>query len=131
VFASQSGKMMIHRLHVRLAAWLALALASTPCLGQAAPYAPIDCGKASNATETAICGNYALGQDEARVATLYGVLTSLVAMGTRGDMMDAQHNWIGVRDACGADVQCLNRAYQKRIGDLSKEFDALAKHGPF
>ncbi len=119
-----------HRL-IMLGILLGSALASAPCLGQTAPYAPIVCAKASTATETTICGNYELGRQEARLATLYGILTSLVAMGQRGDIIDAQLRWIAVRNACGSDVQCLVRAYQTRIGTLSQQFDALAKRGPF
>ncbi len=105
--------------------------ASAPCLSQTAAYAPIECAKASAPAEKTICGNYVLGQDEARLATLYGLLTSLVAMGQRGDIMDAQQHWIASRNACGTDVQCLTKSYKARIGDLSKQFDALAKRGPF
>jgi uncharacterized protein len=101
------------------------------CFGQTASYAPLNCAKASTPPEKTICGNYELGQDEARLATLYGILTSLVAMGQRGDIMDAQQKWIVVRGACGSDVKCLSQAYQARIGNLAKQFDALAKRGPF
>ncbi len=78
-----------------------------------------------------ICGTYELGQDEARLATLYGLLTSLVAMGQRGNIIDAQQKWIAVRGACGSDVKCLTGAYQARIANLSRQFDALAERGPF
>ncbi len=111
--------------------FLSLAFVSAPSLAESAPYAPIDCNKAPAAAEKTICGNYALGQDEARLATLYGLLTSLVAMGQRGDIMDAQQHWIASRNACGSDAQCLAKSYKVRIGDLSKQFDALAKRGPF
>lgn len=122
--------MMRHRL-ILSGVLMAAALASEPCFGQTAAYAPLDCAKASSPAEKAICGNYELGQDEARLATLYGLLTALVAMGQRGDIMDAQHHWIAVRNACASDLKCLTHAYQARIGDLSKQFDALAKRGPF
>jgi len=104
---------------------------SASCWGQTVAYAPIECAKAAAPAEKTICGNYALGQDEARLATLYGLLTSLVAMGQRGDIIDAQQHWIASRNACGSDAQCLTRSYKARIGDLSKQFDALAKRGPF
>jgi uncharacterized protein len=97
----------------------------------AASYEPIDCARASTAADTTICKNYALGQDEARLATLFGVLTSLVAMGQRADLADAQRRWISVRKACGSDRQCLSRAYRTRINELSQAMDALAKRGPF
>lgn len=122
---------MMRRRFIMLILLFGSAVAPAPCFGQTAAYAPINCSKASNPAETTICGNYGLGQDEARLATLYGLITSLVAMGQRGDIMDAQRKWIAVRDACKSDAQCLAHAYQTRIGDLAKAFDALAKRGPF
>ncbi len=108
-----------------------LVSAAAPSIGQTASYAPIDCAKASAPAEATICGNYALGQDEARVATLYGVITSLVAMGQHGDIMDAQQKWLVRRNACKSDVECLTGAYKARIAALSNAFDTLAKRGPF
>src|SRR4029079_12938256 len=90
-----------------------------------------DCKKAATPAEKTICGNYGLGQDEARLATLFSVLTSLVAMGQRADLTDAQRKWVSVRDACGSDAGCLARVYQARINELSQTLDALAKRGPF
>lgn len=113
------------------AAVILLVTGTAPSIGQMAPYAPINCAKASTPAETTICGNYALGQDEARVATLYGIMTSLVAMGQRGNIMDAQQKWLLRRNACKSDVQCLTSAYSARISTLSKQFDALASRGPF
>src|SRR5262245_18018375 len=101
-----------------------------PWPGHAASYAPLDCVKASAAAETTVCKSYVLGQDEARMATLFGVVTSLVAMGQRGDLVDAQHRWISVRDACGSNVECLSRAYRTRINELSQVLDAVAERGP-
>ena len=97
----------------------------------AADYAPIDCGKASSSAERAICRSYSLGQAEARMATLYGVVTSLVAMGQRADIGDAQRTWLKERNACGDDGACIARAYQSRIAALSATLDAIASHGPF
>jgi uncharacterized protein len=56
----------------------------------AADYAPINCAKATSAADVTICKTYSLGQAEARMATLYGIAMSLVAMGQRGDIGDAQ-----------------------------------------
>ncbi|HUN96288.1 MAG TPA: hypothetical protein VMU69_08625 [Bradyrhizobium sp.] len=110
---------------------LALAFSLSPCPGLAASYAPLNCVKATTAADKAICKNYSLGQDEARVSTLFEVLTSLVAMGQRGDIIDKQLQWISVREACGRNVACLSHAYQSRIDELSQALDALAKRGPF
>jgi uncharacterized protein len=108
---------------------LSLLAASVPA--RAADYAPIDCSKASSPTERAICRSYPLGQAEARMATMFGVVTSLVAMGQRGDIGDAQRKWLKERDACGDDTACIARAYQSRITALSAILDAIASRGPF
>ena len=108
---------------------LSLFAASVPA--RAADYAPVDCSKASLAAERAICRSYPLGQAEARMATLFGVVTSLVAMGQRGDIGDAQRKWLKQRNACGDDSACIARAYQSRSAVLSATLDAIASHGPF
>ena len=73
---------------------MALAALSVPNLALAGDYAPLNCAKASSPAEHAICKSYPLGQREARMATLYGVATSLVAMGQRGNIEDAQRTWL-------------------------------------
>jgi uncharacterized protein len=110
----------------------AIAVAATSMCGVAfgADYAPINCPKAASAADRTICRNYALGQAEARMATLYGIDMSLVAMGQRGDIGDAQKQWLKTREACGAKVACLNKAYAARIQELSKVIDGIAANGP-
>lgn len=106
-----------------------LGLVSPPAYS--APYSPLDCANASTPAEKTICNNYALGQDEARTATIFGVLASLVAMGQRANLVDTQRRRIAVREACGSDAVCLSRAYEARINELTQALDALAKRGPF
>lgn len=106
------------------------------CLGSpwpaiAADYAPLDCTKAKSAAETTICRTYALGQAEARMATLYRVATSLVAMGQRGDIGDAQVEFLKARETCRHDVACLTKAYSARIDQLNKVIAEIASHGPY
>jgi len=96
-----------------------------------AEYAPIDCTQASNPAEREVCRNYSLGQAEARLTTLYGVITSLVAMGQRGNLVDAQREWIQRRDACGDDSACLADAYARRIQELNAALTEIASRGPF
>ena len=100
-------------------------------LAFAADYAPIDCAKATSAADRTICRNYALGRAEARMATLYGIDMSLVAMGQRGDIGDAQKLWLKTREACGSDVACLTKAYDGRIRQLNKVIDGIATNGPY
>jgi uncharacterized protein len=97
----------------------------------ASPYQPLNCSMASTAASAAICTSYALGQNEARQATLFSILTSLVAMGQRADLVEAQRRWIAVREACGGDIKCLSVAYKTRIEELSQAIETLAKRGPY
>jgi uncharacterized protein len=112
-----------------LALALIVALGTTPV--RAADYAPLNCAAAASATERAICGNYGLGQLEARMATLYQWSTSFVGMGQRGDMQDAQRAFIQQRAACGADVACLRRTYEARIVQLQSVMERVRERGPF
>jgi hypothetical protein len=75
--------------------------------------------------------SYPLGQAEARMVTLFGVVTSLVAMGQRGDIGDAQRKWLKERNAFGDDSACIARIYHSRITALSAALDAIASRGPF
>jgi uncharacterized protein len=102
-----------------------------PSLAFGAEYAPINCAKANTAADVRICKTYSLGQAEARMATLYGIATGLVAMGQRGDIGDAQIQWLKTRESCGADVACLTKAYNSRIPQLSAVIDNIASHGPY
>ena len=102
-----------------------------PGLAQAGEYAPLNCGKAKSPAEKTICGSYALGQDEARMATLYAIATSLVAMGQRGDMQGAQRDWLQERENCGDRVPCLTERYDARIRDLNGTIEGIASRGPY
>ena len=97
----------------------------------AADYAPLNCAAARSPTERAICDSYALGQPEARMATLYEWTTSLVAMGQRGDIEDAQRAFIKTREACGAKLDCIRNAYDARIAQLEAVMQRVKSNGPF
>lgn len=111
---------------------LALFVASSFCtLAQAADYAPLDCAKAASPADKAICADYRLGQQEARMATLFEWTTSFVGMGQRGMIQDAQRAFIAAREACGSDVACLGGAYAKRIAQLEAVMEDIKSRGPF
>jgi uncharacterized protein len=114
-----------------LAVAIGLSLAGKPYLAVAADYAPLDCAKAKSAAEITICKTYTLGQSEARMATLYDVVTSLVAMGQRGSIHDAQAEFLKTRAACGRHIACLTRAYNARIEQLNRVIVEIASHGPY
>jgi uncharacterized protein len=109
----------------RIGGLVALTLFATSVPARAADNAPIDCGKPSSSAERAICRIYSLGQAEARMATLFGIVTSLVAMGQRADIGDAPRTWLKERNARGDDGACIARAYQSRIVALSANLDAI------
>lgn len=110
---------------------LIVAAALMPSAGEASSYAPLDCAKAATPTELTICKSYALGQDEAHMATLYGIAMSLVAMGQRADIREEQLDWLDVREACGATETCLAERYETRIKELDAIIDAIAERGPY
>jgi uncharacterized protein len=110
---------------------IAASVLCNPGSAIAADYAPIDCTKAATPADVTICKTYALGQAEARMATLFSIATSLVAMGQRGEIMDDQQPWLKQREACAADVACLTTAYADRIQQLNKIITDIAAHGPY
>ncbi|WP_414040871.1 pesticin C-terminus-like muramidase [Acidithiobacillus sp. M4-SHS-6] len=85
----------------------------------------IDCGKAGTSTEKVICADDQLqGLDwqlnrDYRVFVTYhratGHYDCLVE-----DEADRQKQWLQQRDACGGDVQCIQKAYQNRLAALNK-----------
>ncbi len=114
-----------------LFAALAIAALLAPHAPSVGDYAPLNCDKAKSLAERTICKSYDLGQDEARMATLFAISTSLVGMGRRGDMEDAQRKWLKSRDACGKKIACLGKAYDARIGELKAVVDSVISRGPF
>jgi uncharacterized protein len=122
------------------AAFLALSgfasIAASPAATAGGPtatasYTPLACGKAVSQSELAICRTYSLGQAEARMATLFGIATSLVAMGQRADTEESQRQWLNARDSCGSNTVCLSRSYQARIDTLLAIVASISARGPF
>ncbi len=119
-----------HRVYPLAVATLATMM-FMPSLAHAIEYAPLRCGQARTPSEREICKSYDLGQKEAHMAALYGVATALVAMGQRGDIQDKQRAWLKEREACGARFRCLNKLYDRRIGELDSVIDSIASRGPY
>lgn len=65
------------------------------------------------------------------MATLFGIATSMVAMGQRGNIKDAQRKWLQTREACGERIACLTESYNARIGALNEIIDGIASRGPY
>ncbi|MEI9903264.1 MAG: hypothetical protein WDN06_04300 [Asticcacaulis sp.] len=109
-----------------------LLLAATLALSASAVHAAsFDCAKARLPDEKTICAYRSLSEADVKMATLFNVDTRLVAMGERGNIQDAQAEWLKNRHACGRNVACLTRSYNRRIAELQAEFDSIASRGPF
>ncbi len=113
-----------------LAALLLTTLLTMGLVGPAGA-ASFDCAKAASADEKAVCNDCNLAQKDVKMATLYDVLTNLVAMGQRGDIQDAQRSFIKTRAACGAKTRCIADAYDARIAKLEAGLKAVYAGGPY
>lgn len=84
--------------------------------------ASFNCARAGTATERAICGNRALEDKDVEMATIFGLIRPVFAMGARGAFLDQQAAWIAQRNRCGADTACLRRRYDERIAVLRQSY---------
>lgn len=110
---------------------MSLPLAAIAGPATASEYAPLNCSIASAESDKAICNNYVLGQLEARTATLFEVVTSLVPMGVRGVIQDDQRAFLERRSKCKADEACLRDVYEARINQLENALEDVRQKGPF
>ena len=111
-----------------LALTLALPVAAVPTLSWAASF---DCNKARSPDEKAICANTALNDKDVKMSVLYDINKRTLAMGGRGGLMDAQQQWLKDRRGCGANRACLNRAYDRRLGELDRSMERIYRNAPF
>lgn len=93
--------------------------------------ASFDCAKARTADERAVCASRTLSELDIEMAVRFETLAGLVAMGTRGDMGDAQRGFLASRRRCGSDARCLTALYNERIRVLKYEYQTLKRRGPF
>lgn len=101
---------------------LALAMA------QPAVAASFDCERSDLAPdEKAICDNRALNDADVRMVTTFDILSGLIAMGARGEMQNQQTAWLKERQACGADVACIQSAYDRRMQQLDEAYKNISR----
>ena len=93
--------------------------------------ASFDCTQAYAADARAICASRVLSELDVEMAVRFETLAGLVAMGMRGDMGDAQKDFLASRHRCGGDARCLATLYRGRIKILESQYDALKQRGPF
>ncbi|HET7715613.1 MAG TPA: DUF3298 domain-containing protein [Bauldia sp.] len=83
------------------------------------PVASFDCAKAASATEKAICSDIPLARLDRALADAYSQALSWASDDAeKTKIRDAQRKWIGERNACGGDIDCLTAAYDARLKAL-------------
>lgn len=94
------------------------ALASAVLTGAAAASPSFDCAKAGTATEHAICASARLSALDRALAEAYRAARSGVGAAERDRIRSEQIDWLGARDACAADPDCLAERMEARIAAL-------------
>jgi uncharacterized protein len=102
---------------VALAGLLWAGAGAAPAISRAEA-ASFDCTRAGSPTERAICGSRALEDRDVEMATIFGLIRPVFAMGGRGAFIDEQNAWLLQRNRCGSDTNCLRRRYDERIAAL-------------
>lgn len=100
----------------RLAGLLLAASALLILPSHVAKAASFDCNRASTAAERTICGNANLSQLDARTAGMYfTILGNDHPASTLAQVKNSQRRFLGTRNACGANVDCLVDAYTSQM----------------
>lgn len=89
--------------------------------------ASFDCHHAKYADEKAICSTPVLNDLDIEMSVKYHFLHGLFAMGTAGELKDAQDAWLTERRGCKEDIVCLTNKYQQRLKVLNDLYDAIDK----
>jgi uncharacterized protein len=120
-------------LRVKAGGFLAGFAAAAALAGLAHPAcaASFDCAKAIAPDERTVCAERALNDQDVRLGLLYDLTTRLVGMGRRGDLVDAQRQFLIDRRACGTHAACIAALYEKRIAAMMAIMATVEQAGPF
>lgn len=93
---------------------------------------PLDCNKASSASERAICGDEVLLDLEGRLNREYNynLARTRSSPDARERLLAQQEAWLAQREECGSEVACLKRSIETRL-DVLAGTAAPEWHGPF
>lgn len=82
--------------------------------------ASFNCHKARTESEKAICAKPTLNMLDQRMGNVFRTLLARVGhSGQRDQFIADQQFWLGVRDGCNAEADCLRVAYHDRIKELN------------
>ncbi len=100
-----------------------------PALAESTP--SFDCTKTHTATEGAICKDQSLAWLDQQLNRLYGDTRQLLDETARASVRDEQRAWVGRRNVCGDNADCIGAAYWQRLAELEKRFDGHGITGPY
>lgn len=93
--------------------------------------ASFNCQHAESQTEHAICEHRVLNDADVKMATSYTILRRLIPMGSRSVVQTEQVKWLGLRNQCQDNVECLQNVYRMRQQKLDLYLDQIYRQGPF
>jgi uncharacterized protein len=97
----------------------AVAVAAGVPAAELDPIPPLGCHKSGSAAEQAVCGHAALAKLDRELARLWDPLVRAYDdEQQRAEIHLDRLQWLAVRDACGADVACIEETYRDRIRRL-------------
>jgi uncharacterized protein/membrane-bound inhibitor of C-type lysozyme len=79
-----------------------------------------NCGGRLNATEARLCANPTLANLDRKMASTYSWLLGQVHNSQRGQLKQDQRQWLGTRNRCGSNDQCIEGVLYDRIGYLNE-----------
>jgi hypothetical protein len=85
-------------------------------LGLEGPSFP--CERASTAPELAVCNSPRLWVHDRALSTAYQALRITLDEGRSQSLLEDQRTWLRRRDACEADVECLEALYWSRLREM-------------
>ena len=89
-----------------------------PTLVQAQSF---DCRSAKRLDEVAICQNQDLAELDIQMSNAYFRLLNSLTGSDRDQLRSQQIEWLGERQDCGDDLDCLRTVYEERINELDNE----------
>jgi hypothetical protein len=76
------------------------------------------CSAASSPTERAICADETLWAKDRAISAIYLHTRKYNNDEIRKRLLAVQREWLGVRNSCGANTNCLNQIYAQRLREL-------------
>ncbi len=112
------------KLAAAISAGALLALTAMASSVRPAAAQEFDCRNAEFASERAICGSDRLSALDEQMNGLYADLKVAYGKGyQRADLKDYQRQFLGARDACGRDAECIRGAYLDQISVLQSRLE--------